>query len=169
MSEETLEVDAKQFEDLCKHYSGDALGKNTCKTVVFANRLWTVTGIVSGGKIVPSVELHELVLPDQYDGPTGSYPFDSDGVFYKGQVVKARGRTFVMSGRKLEAVCTGSAPDSQLDLLGWREECPAPGHRAKRNAPEAKPIKQPKRPAAKTNGTDRSKPTARARRKIKRR
>ncbi len=116
-----VEVEAKRFDELCQHYSGDLLGKNTCKAVTFANRLWTVTGIVSGGKQVPTAQLHELVLPERFEGPTGSYPFDTGGIFYKGQVVKARGRSFVMSGRELTIVRNDDAPESQLDLLGWHE------------------------------------------------
>lgn len=128
MSEDTVEVDARRFEELCEHYSGDLLGQNRCKAVTFADRLWTVTGIASGGTQVPTAQLHELVLPDQFKGPTGSYPFDSDGVFYKGQIVLARGRRFVMSGRELSVTRKGGGagevetePDGQLELLGWRE------------------------------------------------
>jgi hypothetical protein len=116
-----VEVDAKRFDELRECYSGDLLGRNKCKTVVFANRLWTVTGTVSGGNDAPSVQLHELVPRDRYQGATGPYPFDSDGIFYKGQVVTARGRSFVMSGRKLIVVRKDDAPENQLDLLGWRE------------------------------------------------
>ncbi len=140
MNEETVEVDARRYKALCECYSGDLLGRNKCKPVAFANRLWTVTGTASGGEFVPTANLHELVLPEHYEGPTGPYPFDSDGVFYKGQLVKARGRSFVMSGRSLTVVCTGSASesddagDAQLNLLDWREpKATAPVRKKKQN------------------------------------
>jgi len=169
MTNESVEVDAERFEELCRHYSGDILGKNFCKPVAFANRLWTITGTVSGGNQVPTAQLHELVLPDQFEGPTGSYPFDSDGVFYKGQVVKARGRTFVMSGRTLLVARKDGAPASQLDLLDWHEDGAESIERRKPKA-QKNVNKVTERPlAAKKKESARSKQRAKSARKIKRR
>lgn len=168
MTEESVEVDAERFEELCRHYSGDILAKNTCKPVAFANRLWTVTGTAGGGNQMPTAQLHELVLPDQFEGPTGAYPFDSDGVFYKGQVVKARGRNFVMSGRTLLAVRKEEAPASQLDLLDWHEDGSDSMERRTPKARKAASKIRESRPATKRKAA-RPKKRAQKPRKIKRR
>lgn len=166
MSEETVMVDAKRFEDLCQYYSGDLLGQNKCKTVVFEGRLWTVTGICGGGNMTPTVELHELVPAERYIGPTGSYPFDSDGVFYKGQAVKARGQNLVMSGRKLVVMRTDEAPDSQLDLLDWVEE---PKTGARKKSSKAANKKKKSTNARKNGASDQAKRRASTLRKVRRR
>ena len=144
-----VEVEAKRFDELRECYSGDSLGQNKCKAVAFANRLWTVTGTVSGGKVTPSVQLHELVPREQYKGATGPYPFDTDGIFYKGQVVKARGRSFVMSGRELTIVRNDDAPENQLDLLGWREAAREDAKRKSSKAVKKQTNKNPKAAKAK--------------------
>ena len=94
-------VEAKRFEAMTRCYSGDLLAKNKCRAIEYEGKLWTATGIwyLKGDQ---QVILHELVLPEMYDGPTGTYPFRTDDVFYKGQVVTVRSETYVMNGHRIE-------------------------------------------------------------------
>ena len=77
------------------------LSKNKCRAFEYDGKLWTATGIwyLKGEQ---QVILHELVLPEMYDGETGEYPFRTDDVFYKGQAVKVRGASYVLNGNSIE-------------------------------------------------------------------
>jgi len=104
MPGKSVGVSDEFFERAHGCYSGDALVKNKIKGVVrLLGRSWACTG-ASGRGGVDEVYLHEVVAADAYDGETGPYPFEADGVFYRGQLASHRGKQYVLTGKKLTIV-----------------------------------------------------------------
>ena len=117
MSAKEVTVDAERFAAFVAAYSGQTLTKNRCKSVIFEHRLWTVTEL-SYMRGETTATLHELVAPERYHGKTGSYPTKNSRVFYKGQVVRARGEPYVMSGRRITVRKSAVGPAVQGELFG---------------------------------------------------